>query len=262
MKKSTSKGGLPNPERFKECTPLQLPKDDARKVIPPFHPTNDRLDPGTAAFQANILDSDFKRLFHLADNGDMCAIGIILATAMWTTEMLGILTHKNPKALQPWSMKQDVWPVFLGRKAFIRGEQKKRPNKKEGKPALHDWMIERLRLGEKSPLRSGWHNTPATLAALYLCKWLVDNEENLGLPPFSPKVSAKWFETAWECVLLVTKGMPEKNKYLRGIGFMQGKTRSMRDHIKNRERTRELEIRSCIKAALKASFSTITRHWV
>lgn len=262
MKKSTSERGLLNPERFKGCTPLLLPRDDARKVIPPSHPTNDRLDPGTVEFQANNLNSYFKRLFNLADNGDECAIGIILATAMWTTEMLGILTRKNPKALHRWSMTQDVWPVLLGRKAFIRGEQKKRPNKKEGKPALHDWTIERLRLGEKSPLRSGWHNSPATLAALYLCKWLVDNEENLGLPPFSTKVSAKWFETAWEFVLLVTKGKPEKNKYLRGIGFVQGKTRSMRDHIKNREKTCELEIRSCIKAALKASFSTITKYWV
>jgi hypothetical protein len=246
---------------FKNCTPFKIPSDNSDEVAIPLQPTDERLDPVTASLQSKILIADFKRIFQLADNGDQNAIGLLVGTAMVTTEMLGILARKNPKLLHPWSTNQDVWPILIGRKAFIRGEQKKRPNKKESKPSLHDWLIERLRLGENSPLRSGWHNTPSAIAALYMLQWLEENRERLKLPRFSAQLSSRWFEMGWEALLLVTNGKPEKDKYLRGIGLQQGQTKTAQTGVANPTRILESNIRDRIKGSMKSSFKTITKFW-
>ena len=246
---------------FKNCTLFKIPSHNADEVVVPLHPTDERLDPVAASHQSLILNADLKRIFQLADNGDPNSIGLLVGIAMVATEMLGILAHKNPKLLHPWSTNQDVWPTLIGRKAFIRGEQKKRPNKKESKPTLHDWLIERLRLGENSPLRSGWHNTPSTISALYMLRWLEDNKDRLKLPAFSAQTRSRWFEIGWEALLLVTNGKPEKNKYLRGIGLQQGQTKTAQTGVTNPTRILESNIRDRIKGSMKSSFTTITKFW-
>jgi len=262
-KRVTNGAGIKPPHDLliKNCTPFKIPSDNADEVVVPLHPTDERLDPVVASHQSQILNADFKRIFQLADNGDQNAIGLLVGTAMVTTEMLGILARKNPNLLHPWSTNQDVWPILIGRKAFIRGEQKKRPNKKESKPTLHDWLIKRLRLGENSPLRSGWHNTPASIAVLYMLQWLEENKVQLKLPRFSAQSSSWWFEIGWEALLLVTNGKPEKNKYLRGIGLQQGQTKTAQTGVANPTRILESNIRDRIKGSMKSTFTTITKFW-
>jgi hypothetical protein len=262
-KRVTNRKGIkpPDDSLFKNCTPFKIPSDNVDEVAVPLHPTDERLDPVAASHQSKILNADFKRIFQLADNGDESAIGLLVGTAMVTTEMLGILARKNPKLLHPWSTNQDVWPILIGKKAFIRGEQKKRPNQKESKPALHDWLIERLRLGENSPLRSGWHNTPASLAVLYMLQWLEENKDQLKLPRFSAQSSSRWFENGWKALLMVTNGKPEDNMFLRGIGQRQGQTKTDQTEVANPTRILESNIRDRIKGSMKSSFNTITKFW-
>ena len=91
--------------------------------------------------------------------------------------------------------------------------------------------------------------------------WLLQNTDILQLPALSNKTWDKWFEVGWERILWETNNQPENNQQLRTIGARQGHTKTDSAFLTKSARTLKSNIRDRLKAALRASFKSLTKNF-
>jgi hypothetical protein len=236
---------------FEKCSPYLLLKQIPKGAsLPPDHHTNERLDAVVAHSTHELLTKNLKVVFHLADNGDARAIEIMVRSAFLAAHLLDRLVEKNPTRLHSWSHSEIRWPSFIGKKKVFEQRRER--------------FIEVLELSKTCPLDFKWEpNSPATQSAHQMIEWLERNQIILNLPALSKGTRKTWFEIGWKALLERTGSHPERDPYLRSIGFYQAdrewRERGFTKQTQREDRAQlEVIIQRRIKAALFQGFNTLT----
>jgi len=171
-KKPVEKKALtPEEILYSQCMPFVLVREKKAKRNPVPKYSNLLLD----AFQSDLCmgkeevasrmeayNTEVADLYDAAMRGDNLAAALLVEYASVATQALEQITHRKPKALHPMSIQQPRWPAFIGHKEFF--DEKNRQ------------LMEKLKLGEKSPLNHKWNpKSPATLTAYSMLHWLLEN---------------------------------------------------------------------------------------
>jgi hypothetical protein len=189
-------------------------------------------------------NEEVRDLFDQAMRGDNLAAGVLVEYASVAVEVLEQIANQRPRILQPMSRQQIRWPAFIGPKEFQLERNRE--------------LMEKLKLGDKSPFRHKWNpKSPATFTAYSMLYWLVENQSTLGLPPISKKTISDWFEIGWKSLSESLNGHPEKYIYLREKIEQHADKESAR---KQEKRNPETVIRAKMKDAVRQSFLSVTRN--
>ena len=165
------------------------------------------LSPSDDANLRGEIGRQLFRIFHLADNGDERAIRLLHDVADGAVEGLEDIARRQPHLLRPFARKGSRWPTFIGKKTTAFA-------------ALHRTRLKELQIGAENPFAGNWQpNSPATMTAIYMHRWLELKQWALGLPsPDTPGAALKWFEVGWRALLVRTDGHPEKDVFLKQLG--------------------------------------------
>jgi hypothetical protein len=192
--------------------------------------------------------ADALGLFFAAVRGDQAVIKGLLDSASTVIAILGAIAKNNPDVLRPVARKLLVWPDLIGVKEGYRKKNK--------------WLLKHLEVGKECSMRGKWNpEAPATQTALLMLTWLRTNQGVLGLPSLTGGTRSQWFGAAWAALLDATEDHPEKDAYLRQIGWHYGQhSKRTRAQKKVTPATRESNIRAGIKKQLWQSFKNLTLH--
>jgi hypothetical protein len=165
------------------------------------------LSPSDDANLRGEIGRQLFRIFHLADNGDKRAQRLLHDVADRAVEGLEDIACRQPHLLRPFARKGSRWPSFIGKKTTTFAE-------------LHRTRLKELQIGAENPFAGNWQpNSPATMTAIYMHRWLELHRQALGLPsPETPGAALKWFDVGWRALLVRTDGHPEKNVFLKQLG--------------------------------------------
>jgi hypothetical protein len=147
------------------------------------------------------------QIFHLADNGDEKALRLLTDIAKGVVQGLEDIARRQPQLLRPFARKSSLWPSFIGRK-------------RKALAISHKARLRELQIGADNPYRGNWqYESPATVTAIYMHRWLNINQRALRLPaPNQAGAASKWFDIGWRALLVRTDGHPEKDNFLKQLG--------------------------------------------
>jgi len=249
-KTSASEGG----NGFSQCTPFPLVQE--RKKPKPKK-TNPKEPPlWISEFESDLMmgeeeaigrvesyNGEVRDLFDQAMRGDNLAAGVLVEYASVAVQVLEQIANQSPRVLQPLSRQHIRWPAFIGPKQFQLDRNRD--------------LIEKLKLGDKSPFNHKWNpKFPATFTAYSMLYWLLENEKVLELPPLSKKTKSDWFEIGWKGFFESLNGHPEKYSYLRQTVEEHADKESAR---KQEKRNPETVIRTKMKDAVRQSFLSVIK---
>ena len=169
------------------CTEF-LSRDDDRKIW--------------AEFEQRLF-----QIFHLADNGDEKALQLLIDIAKGAVQGLEDITRRQPHLLRPFARRSSLWPAFIGRK-------------RKALAVLHKARLRELQIGADNPYGGNWqYESPATVTAIYMHRWLCFYQSALRLPASNePGAASTWFNVGWRALLVRTDGHPEKDNFLKQLG--------------------------------------------
>ena len=233
---------------FLHCTPYKFGRNvtDGKKR-PPDVKTSERLDDHELIIMRQVQEQ-LGRQLRLAENGDKRALDLLVNTARRSTQFLELLAWKNPCLLHAYSTTALTWPAFISNNKYINKNSRR--------------LNQRLKLASKCSMKGSWNPySKSTLEAITMLDWLLQNTDILQLPALSNKTWDKWFEVGWERILWETNNQPENNQQLRTIGARQGHTKTDSAFLTKSARTLKSNIRDRLKAALRASFKSLTKNF-
>ena len=255
MSKKTQKEQSSEDILYSRCTPFVLVHETKTKAKSRPRNSNSLLK----AFKDDLLmgeeevrrrleayNSEVKDLFDATMSGDELATACLVEYANVAIQMLEQISHRNPEALYPLSAYNIQWPSFIGHKEFFAEKNSQ--------------LMERIKLGEKSPFSHKWNpKSPSTFIAYSMLYWLQENQVALQLPPLTKMTFTHWFQCGWEGLSHYLQGHPERYEYLR-----KPYERSAHQKVKKNQEKRNTEtvIREVIKHALKKSFKTVTKNYL
>lgn len=147
------------------------------------------------------------QIFHLADNGDQKALGLLIDVATHAVQGLEDIARRQPHLLRPFARKSSLWPSFIGRKT-------------KALAVLHKRRLRQLQIGADAPYRGNWQfQSVATLTAIYMQRWLKINQWGLRLPSSDgPGAASKWFDVGWQRPARTHQWSSEEDKFLKPLG--------------------------------------------
>jgi hypothetical protein len=239
---------------FEGCTPFPLVKKRGKRRRKNANP--DESPHWLGGFESDLkmveneardrlasYNAEIRDLFDHSLAGDELAAALLLEYASGAIQALEQVANRKPEVFHPISVHQIRWPAFIGTKEFHKDRNRD--------------LIEKLKLGHKSPFTNKWNpKSPATFTAYSMLYWLLENEAVLQLPPLSKSTIDEWFEIGWNGFSESLNGQPEKYPYLREKIEQHAHKESAR---KQEKRKKETIIRTKMKDAVRQSFKSVTR---
>jgi hypothetical protein len=242
---------------FGKCIPLTLHKHvrfGGKKISVPkaYHLDHE-------AYSTIVTGSNkwIEQLYVLARNGDPRATSALLQIARNAVAHLEDLAFSNPSQLRSNASKSHIWPSFISTAGWVQKNNK--------------LLLKQLTFAKATKIPRIQPDKTATQVALQLRQWLRQNEDLImaayGIEELSPENWSEWFKVAWDGIMDMTKGRPDRHPFLKriGAGAAESKTRQYNLDRKGNERlqtkqngdSKEMKAsiaRSVMREAIKAAF--------